>query len=483
MGKITGFKEIPRETPKSRPVAERIRDFRETPADFPEDKLRQQAARCMDCGVPFCHSACPLGNLIPDWNDLAYKNRWREAYERLAATNNFPEFTGRLCPAPCEEACVLGLYDAAVTNEQIEKTIIEKAFANGWVVAEPPAQRTGKKVAVVGSGPAGLACAQQLNRAGHSVTVYERADHAGGLLRYGIPDFKLEKAVLDRRLRLLEQEGIVFRTGAWLGRNVPADELQPYDAVVLCGGSTQPRDLNVPGRELDGIHFAMELLQQQNQAVAGRPAAQPISAKDKHVIVIGGGDTGSDCIGTARRQDARSITNFELFPMPGKHRPAHQPWPYWPMRLRSSSSHEEGADRFWCIATQRFNGAEGRVRSLTTATVEMIAGRPPELRPVPGTEHEWLADLVLLALGFTGPEPNLLLQQLGVELDQAGNVKTDANYRTNLPNVFAAGDMHRGQSLVVWAIAEGREAARAVDAQLMGRTSLPTKGGPDLPRI
>ena len=317
MGKITGFKEIPRETPKSRPVAERIRDFRETPADFPEDKLRQQAARCMDCGVPFCHSACPLGNFIPDWNDLAYKNRWREAYERLAATNNFPEFTGRLCPAPCEEACVLGLYDAAVTNEQIEKTIIEKAFANGWVVPEPPTQRTGKKVAVVGSGPAGLACAQQLNRAGHSVTVYERADHAGGLLRYGIPDFKLEKAVLDRRLRLLEQEGIVFRTGAWLGRNVPAAELQPYDAVVLCGGATQPRDLNVPGRELDGIHFAMEFLQQQNQAVAGQPPAQAISARDKHVIVIGGGDTGSDCIGTARRQGARSITNFELFPMPG----------------------------------------------------------------------------------------------------------------------------------------------------------------------
>ncbi|MCX6996146.1 MAG: glutamate synthase subunit beta [Kiritimatiellaeota bacterium] len=482
MGKTTGFKEFPRELPHHRPAGERIRDYKEIPKDFPEDKLRQQAARCMDCGVPFCHSACPLGNLIPDWNDLAYKNRWREAYERLAATNNFPEVTGRLCPAPCEEACVLGLYDAAVTNEQIEKTIIEKAFANGWVVPEPPAQRTGKKVAVVGSGPAGLACAQQLNRAGHSVTVYERADQPGGLLRYGIPDFKLEKAVLERRLRLLEQEGIVFRTGAHLGVNVPVDELRAYDAVVLCGGATRPRDLNVPGRELGGIHFAMEYLRQQNQAVAGQPAAQPISAKDLHVVVIGGGDTGSDCIGTARRQGARSITNFELFPMPGKQRPAHQPWPYWPMRLRSSSSHEEGVERFWCISTQRFNGADGRVRSLTTATVEMIPGRPPELRPVPGTDHEWLADLVLLALGFTGPEPHTLLKQLGVELDQAGNVKTNGQYRTNLPNVFAAGDMHRGQSLVVWAIAEGREAARAVDLQLMGASSLPTKGGSDLPR-
>ena len=483
MGKTSGFKEFPRELPNHRPAGERIQDYREIPGDFPEDKLRQQAARCMDCGVPFCHSACPLGNFIPDWNDLAYKNRWREAYQRLAATNNFPEVTGRLCPAPCEEACVLGLYDAAVTNEQIEKSIIEKAFANGWVAPEPPAQRTGRQVAVVGSGPAGLACAQQLNRAGHSLTVYERADKLGGLLRYGIPDFKLEKTVLDRRLRILEQEGIVFRTGAWLGRDVPADELRSYDAVVLCGGATHPRDLNVPGRELGGIHFAMEFLQQQNQAVAGQPPAQPISAKDQHVIVIGGGDTGSDCIGTARRQGARSITNFELFPMPGQQRPAHQPWPYWPMRLRRSSSHEEGVERFWCISTQRFNGAEGRVRSLTTATVELISGRPPELRRVPGTDHEWLADLVLLALGFTGPESTTLLQQLGVELDQAGNVKTDGQYRTNLPNVFAAGDMHRGQSLIVWAIAEGREAARAVDRQLMGQSSLPTKGGPDLPRI
>jgi glutamate synthase (NADPH/NADH) small chain len=485
MGKVTGFKEFQRELPKYRPVEERIRDYREIPDAFPEDKLRQQAARCMDCGIPFCHSGCPLGNVIPDWNDLVYKGKWREAWQRLAATNNFPEFTGRLCPAPCEEACVLNIPETPVTIELIEKMIIEKAFAQGWVVPEPPAHRTGKKVAVVGSGPAGLAAAQQLNRAGHTVTVFERADKIGGLLRYGIPDFKLEKSVLDRRLKIMAAEGITFQTGAYLGQNIPAAELKKFDAVVLCGGATKPRDLNIPGRELDGIHFAMEFLQQQNQAVAAHQAATPISAKGKHVIVIGGGDTGSDCIGTARRQGARSITNFELFPMPTKGRPAHQPWPYWPMRMRSSTSHFEGVERFWCINSVRFAGAEGRLHSLVTATVEFgqgPAGRP-HMQVVPFTEYEWPAELVLLAMGFVGPEPNTLLAQLGPALDQAGNVKTDGHYRTDLENVFAAGDMRRGQSLVVWAIAEGREAARAVDVFLMGASALPTKGGGDMLRV
>ena len=485
MGKVTGFKEFQRELPKYRPVEERIHDYREIPEEFPEDKLRQQAARCMDCGVPFCHSGCPLGNIIPDWNDLTYKGKWREAWQRLSRTNNFPEFTGRLCPAPCEEACVLNIPETPIAIELIEKTIIEKAFENGWVVPEPPAKRTGKKVAVVGSGPSGLAAAQQLNRAGHTVTVFERADKIGGLLRYGIPDFKLEKSVIDRRTKLMAAEGIIFKTGAYLGQNVPASELKAFDAVVLCGGATKPRDLNVPGRELAGIHFAMEYLQQQNKAVAAsQPRTTQINAKGKHVIVIGGGDTGSDCIGTARRQGAKSITNFELFPMPGKSRPAHQPWPFWPMRLRSSTSHYEGVERFWCINTQRFTGTEGRVQRLVTATVEFVKGADgrPQLQALPFSEHEWQADLVLLALGFVGPEPNVLLAQLGVELDKAGNVKTDG-YRTNLPNVFAAGDMRRGQSLIVWAISEGREAARAVDAFLMGTSALPMKGNGDMLRV
>jgi glutamate synthase (NADPH/NADH) small chain len=485
MGKVTGFKEFQRELPKYRPVEERIHDYKEIPEDFPEDKLRHQAARCMDCGVPFCHSGCPLGNFIPDWNDLAYKGKWREAWQRLSATNNFPEFTGRLCPAPCEEACVCNIPETPIAIELIEKNIIEKAFANGWVMPQPPEKHTGKKVAVVGSGPSGLAAAQQLNRAGHTVTVFERADKIGGLLRYGIPDFKLEKTVVDRRVKLLEAEGITFKTGAYLGKNISSDELKKFDAVVLCGGATKPRDLNIPGRELSGVHFAMEFLQQQNAAVAKGEKTTPISATGKHVIVIGGGDTGSDCIGTSRRQGAKSITNFELFPMPTKGRPAHQPWPYWPMRLRSSTSHYEGVERFWCINSLRFNGAEGRVHSLVTTTVEFGKGPDgrPQMQPVPFTEYEWPADLVLLAMGFVGPEPNVLLAQLGIELDKAGNVKTDGSYRTNLKNVFAAGDMRRGQSLIVWAISEGREAARATDLFLMGQTALPTKGGSDMLRV
>ena len=485
MGKVTGFKEFQRELPKYRPVEERIHDYKEIPEHFPEDKLRHQAARCMDCGVPFCHSGCPLGNFIPDWNDLAYKGKWREAWLRLSATNNFPEFTGRLCPAPCEEACVCNIPETPIAIELIEKNIIEKAFENGWVVPQIPERRTGKRVAVVGSGPSGLAAAQQLNRAGHTVTVFERADKVGGLLRYGIPDFKLEKTVVERRVKLMEAEGITFQTGAYIGKNISVEELKKFDAIVLCGGATKPRDLSIPGRELGGVHFAMEFLQQQNQAVSTGAATTEISAAGKHVIVIGGGDTGSDCVGTSRRQGAKSITNFELFPMPNKGRPGHQPWPYWPMRLRNSTSHYEGVERFWCINSLRFNGANGRVNSLVTTTIEFGKGPDgrPQMQPVPFTEHEWQADLVLLAMGFVGPEPNVMLAQLGVELDKAGNVKTDAAYRTNLKNVFAAGDMRRGQSLIVWAISEGREAARAADAFLMGQSALPTKGTGDMLRV
>lgn len=489
MGKPTGFKEYTRELPASRPVEARVGDYREIYAPFPDDKLRQQAARCMDCGVPFCHSGCPLGNIIPDWNDLVYRNRWREALDRLHATNNFPEFTGRICPAPCEESCVLGINEPAVTIEQIEKTIIERGFEKGWVVPQPPSVRTGKTVAVVGSGPAGLACAQQLNRAGHAVTVFERAPRIGGLLRQGIPDFKLEKWVIDRRLKLMEAEGVLFRPGVHVGADMPAQELKKFDAVVLCGGATKPRDLPVPGRELEGIHFAMDFLAPQNRLVAGdrpeRDGFRAISAKSKRVIVIGGGDTGSDCIGTSVRHGAKSVTSFELMPMPKEGRPENQPWPYYPMRLRTSSSHKEGGQRFWAIHTKRFIGAGGRVRSLVTVNLEF--SRAPEtgrmqMTEVPGSEHEWPVELVLLALGFVGPEPDGIVAQLGVELDERGNVKT-RQYATNVKGVFSAGDMRRGQSLIVWAISEGREAARAVDEHLMGFSLLPTKGETDLPRV
>ena len=487
MGKITGFKEYTRETPRSRPVEERLGDHREVYQEFAEDHLRQQAARCMDCGVPFCHSGCPLGNIIPDWNDLVYRNRWREAIDRLHATNNFPEFTGRLCPAPCEEACVLGINEPAVTIELIEKTIIERAFENGWVVPQPPEKRTGKTVAIVGSGPAGLACAQQLNRAGHAVTVFERAEKIGGLLRYGIPDFKLEKWVLDRRLKLMEQEGIVFRPGVNVGKDITADELKKFSAVVLCGGSTRPRDLPLPGRELSGIHFAMDFLGAENRRVDGLPVEGRfnISAKGKRVIVIGGGDTGSDCIGTSLRQGAKSVTSFELLPRPPEGRPNQQPWPYYPMRLRTSSSHKEGGSRYWAITTKSFVGAGGRVRSLITANLEFlpVAGGRPKMIEMPGSQHEWPAELVLLAMGFIGPETDGIIARLGLELDKMGNVKTDANYMASVPGVFSAGDMHRGQSLIVWAISEGRECARAVDIHLMGSSQLPTKGNMDLPRV
>jgi glutamate synthase (NADPH/NADH) small chain len=489
MGKPTGFKEYDRELPGKRPVQERIKDFKEIYQPFPKEKLKSQAARCMDCGVPTCHAGCPLGNLIPDWNDFIYRDRWQEALRQLLLTNNFPEFTGRLCPAPCEEACVLAINEPAVAIEQIEKEIIEHAFQQGWIQPEPPPERTGRTVAVIGSGPAGLACAQQLNRAGHAVTVYERADRIGGLLRYGIPDFKLEKWVLDRRLEIMREEGVRFEAGVNVGVDLSAGDLERFDAAVICTGAAIPRDLPVPGRELDGIHFAMDFLSRQNRLTAGDRlktcGLEPISARGKHVVVIGGGDTGSDCIGTSIRQQARSVTNFELFPKPAEDRPDHQPWPFWPVRLRTSSSHEEGCERQWGIQTRAFVGESNRVVKLKTVDVEFVTGGDGRtaMRELQGSEREWPADLVLLALGFTGPESNTVVSALGLELDDRGNIKTDRKHMTARPGIFAAGDSHRGQSLIVWAISEGREAARCVDLYLMGASDLPTKGRGDLPRI
>ncbi len=488
MGKITGFKEFTRELPKKRAPEERVKDFKEFYLPFPEEKIRNQAARCMDCGVPTCHAGCPLGNLIPDWNDLVYNNLWKEAIDRLHATNNFPEFTGRLCPAPCEEACVLSINEPAVTIEEIEKQIIERAFNEGWVLPIRPENRTMKKVAVIGSGPAGLAAAQQLNRAGHFVTVYERSPKVGGLLRYGIPDFKMEKWVIDRRVQLMEAEGITFKTDVQWGENTPFEELKEFDAVVLSVGATVGRDLPIEGRDLDGIVPAMTFLARQNRVVGGEPLEENeiLNAKGKHVIVIGGGDTGSDCIGTSNRHGAVSVTNFELLPKPPKGRPESQPWPFWPVRLRTSSSHDEGVHREWSINTKKFIGEKGRVTQLITTQIEFEPdpnGGRPKIKEVPGTDKEWPADLVLLALGFTGPEPKGVVDYLGVELDERGNIKTDDQYATNMPGIFAAGDGRRGQSLIVWAISEGREAAHAVDVALMGKSNLPTKGGGDLPRV
>ena len=478
MGKITGFLEIKRETPARRPVAERIHDWQEVYLPFESEKLQKQGARCMDCGIPFCHQGCPLGNLIPDWNDLVYRDRWREAIDRLHATNNFPEFTGRLCPAPCEGSCVLGINDDPVTIKQVEVGIIEHAFDEGWVAATPAAVRTGKTVAVVGSGPAGLAAAEQLNRAGHAVTVFEKADRVGGLLRYGIPEFKMEKRFLDRRLRLMEASGIVLKTGVHVGTTLPVATLRSeFDAVVLAGGAEWPRDLPIPGRELDGIHFAMDYLTMQNHRSQGDavPDEGFITAKDKHVVIIGGGDTGADCLGTAHRQGARSVTQFEILPRPPQERDAlANPWPLWPNIFRVSSAHEEGGAREYSINTTHFTGKDGRVTTLHVVRVEMVTeGGRSSFRPLSGTEHQLDADLVLLAMGFLGPRRDGMLTELGVKLTDRGTVWRDANWMTSVPGVFTAGDMQRGQSLIVWAIAEGRSAARGVDRYLMGTSELP----------
>ena len=464
-----------------RPVPDRLHDWREVYLAYPEAGLRDQAARCMDCGIPFCHQGCPLGNLIPDWNDFIYRDRWQAASERLHATNNFPEFTGRLCPAPCEGSCVLGIVSDPVTIKSIEVSIADRAFDEGWVTARPPAVRTGKRVAVVGSGPAGLAAADQLNRAGHLVTVLERADRIGGLLRYGIPEFKMEKRVLERRLAVMRDEGVEFRTGANVGVNIPIDELRRgYDAVVLAGGATAPRDLKVPGRELQGIHFAMEYLTESNRrcegdAVAALDDPGAITARDKHVIIIGGGDTGADCLGTAHRQGARSVHQLELLTRPPETRMETNPWPLWPNIFRVSSAHEEGGERLYAVSTERFSGDDqGRVRQLHGVTVEIASrnGRL-EITPVPGSDFALDADLVLLAMGFLGPERGGMLDALGVKITERGNVWRDATWMTSVPGVFTAGDMQRGQSLIVWAIAEGRSAARGVDTFLMGSSVLP----------
>jgi glutamate synthase (NADPH) small chain len=472
-----GFLTTRRETPARRPVDVRIQDWREVYTEFGAAALERQAGRCMDCGIPFCHSGCPLGNLIPEWNDLVWRQDWREAAERLHATNNFPEFTGRLCPAPCESACVLGINADPVTIKQVEVEIVDLAWAQGWVTPRPPAALSGKKVAVIGSGPAGLAAAQQLTRAGHAVTVYERADAPGGLLRYGIPEFKMEKRHLDRRLAQMRAEGTEFACGVNAGVDVPAAALRAdHDAIVLAGGATVPRGLPVPGAGLDGVHQAMEYLPLANRAVTasmhnGGAADPPITARGRHVVIIGGGDTGADCLGTAHRQGAASVTQLEIMPRPPAGRPETQPWPTYPMILRVSSAHEEGGERVYAVSTQEFLGdADGRVRALRLAEVEFSGGR---FEPVAGTGRELRCDLVLLAMGFTGAHWPGLVGDLGVEMDARGNVARDAGYATSVPGVFAAGDMGRGQSLIVWAIAEGRSAAAAVDGYLMGETSLP----------
>ena len=475
MGKTTGFIEIQRQKQPYRPIRERVHDWHEVYLPYPDGELRAQASRCMDCGVPFCHQGCPLGNLIPDWNDFVYRDRWDAAIERLHATNNFPEWTGRLCPAPCEGSCVLGINNSPVTIKAVEAMIIERAFDNGHVVARPPTVRTGKRVAVVGSGPAGLAAADQLNRAGHWVTVFERADRVGGLLRYGIPEFKLEKKYLERRLDLMREEGVMFRTNANVGVNVTLDELRDgFEAIVLAGGSTIPRDLAVPGRELSGIHFAMEYLTLQNRQCEG-DRVPVISAKDKHVIIIGGGDTGADCLGTAHRQGAASVRQLELLSRPPDSRASSNPWPLWPNIFRTSSAHEEGGERMYSIATTHFTGdTKGNVKTLNAHEVETVVenGRM-SFRPVAGTEFEVQADLVLLAMGFLGPEKNGMLTELGVKMTERSTVWRDENWMTSVPGIFTAGDMQRGQSLIVWAIAEGRSCAHGVDTYLMGASELP----------
>ena len=482
MGKIGGFKEYKRQDENNIAVKDRITNYKEFTIPLKEEELKKQGSRCMDCGIPFCHSGCPLGNFIPDFNDMVHKGEWKKALKILHSTNNFPEFTGRLCPAPCEKACVLGIIDDPVSIENIEKRIVERGFEEGWIVPEPPKVRTGKTVAIIGSGPAGLAAAQQLNRADHTVTVFERDDAIGGLLRYGIPNFKLEKEIIDRRVQILKEEGIAFKTNINVGENYDVSKLDDFDAIVLCGGATAKRSLPVKGIESKGVVQAMDFLTQQTKELFNRPLeGEIINAKGKHVIVIGGGDTGSDCVGTSNRHGAKSVTNFEIMPKPPIGRSESTPWPFWPLQLKSSSSHEEGCARNWLINTKEFiTNEKGELTALKTVEVEWLInpGERPQLVEKPNSEKTWPCDLALLALGFTGPE-NTLSNQLGLEIDSRTNYQA-TNYQTNVPHIFTAGDMRRGQSLIVWAISEGREAAREVDLFLMGQSNLPTKGAGDL---
>jgi glutamate synthase (NADPH/NADH) small chain len=478
MGKVTGFIEFHRAKQPYRPVADRVRDWKQVLRPFPEEELKQQGARCMDCGIPFCQQGCPLGNIIPDWNDLVYRGQWPEAIDRLHATNNFPDFTGTLCPAPCEGACVLGINDDPVTIKAIELAIIDHAFQEGWIRPQPPQVLTGKKVAIVGSGPAGLAAAQQLRRAGHDVTVFERDDRIGGLLRYGIPEFKMEKKVLDRRLNQLMAEGVVLKANAHIGVNVPIEELKNnFDAILLAGGASAARDLPIPGRALKSVHFAMEYLVQQNRRGVGEsiPKDQEIDAQGKRVVIIGGGDTGADCLGTAHRQGAQSIHQLEIMPHPPAQRAANNPWPEYPHVYRVSAAHEEGGDRVYAVSTKCFIGDDlGRVKALELVKVDLVHenGRA-SFKEIPGSHFTLPCDLVLLAMGFVGPERPGMLQRLGVKLTERGNVWRDENWMTSIPGVFTAGDMQRGQSLIVWAIAEARSAARGIDKYLMGASDLP----------
>ena len=484
MGELGGFNKYQRKEELNDTVKERVKNFKEFTSPLLIKDQQKQGSRCMDCGIPFCHSGCPLGNLIPDFNDMVHKGEWKKALEILHATNNFPEFTGRLCPAPCEKACVLGIIDEPVAIENIEKYIIEKGFEKGWIKARKPKNRTGKNVAVVGSGPAGLAAAQQLNRAGHTVTVFEREDKIGGLLRYGIPNFKLEKEIIDRRVNILEEEGIIFKTNVDVGKNYSTEELKKFDSIVLCGGATVSRNLSIPGKDAKGVVQAMDFLTRQTKALFDKSLEKEvINVKGKDVIVIGGGDTGSDCIGTSNRQGAKSVVNFEIMPKPPKSRSEKTPWPFWPLQLKTSSSHEEGCDRNWLINTKEFiKNEKGELIALKTVEVtwEIIPGERPQLIEKEGTEKTWPCDYVFLALGFTGPEKSLP-EQLGIALDTRTNVKADtSNYETNVSGIFTAGDMRRGQSLIVWAISEGRQAAHYVDAYLMGSSSLPLKDKNDL---
>lgn len=478
MGKVTGFKEFERKDESYKPVEDRVKHYKEFTVPLSDKEITEQGSRCMDCGIPFCHSGCPLGNLIPDFNHMVHQGEWQKASWILHSTNNFPEFTGRLCPAPCEQACVLGIIEDPISIENIEKNIVERAFKEGWIKPQPPKIRTGKTVAVIGSGPAGLATAQQLNRAGHIVTVFERDDAIGGLLRYGIPNFKMEKGIIDRRVAILEAEGIEFKTNVNVGVNYNVEYLDAFDSIVLCGGATERRSLPTPGIDADGVVQAMDFLTQQTKVVFGQEIKDQVLATDKNVIVIGGGDTGSDCIGTSNRHGAKSVINFEIMPKPPGHRSPTTPWPFWPLQLKTSSSHKEGVERNWLINTKEFvKNENGKLTALKTVNVEweMVPGQRPKLIEIEGTEKTWPCDLALLALGFTGPE-STLADKLGIETNARSNYKAEyGKYQTNVSKIFTAGDMRRGQSLIVWAISEGREAARMVDIYLMGKSDLPSK--------